>query len=128
MRVVRESELGSLENRDEYEFACSGSRQPIDTAVAISTECIYNATPPTGVFVRDSISTIELENLSHAFLALSEKFGRNGTIEDVFELFGQFESNEANVLFSDDASSLIEANPATFQAQLNEYDGLECVN
>lgn len=80
------------------------------------------------MFVRRSSTGHELENLSHAFLALSEKFGRGGKIEDVFELFGEFEKDKRDVLFSDDASQLItaEATPESIGSILQEYERLQC--
>lgn len=128
VRVIRESALSSLDGRDDYEFACVGSRKSIDTSIAEYKECIFSATLPTGVFVRSSSNTNERDRLSHAFLALSEKFGRGGKLEDVFELFGTFETNKADVLFSDDASQLvtINATPDSIHANLQEYERLKC--
>lgn len=125
VRVVRESELSTLENKNNYEVACKGSRKPIDTPTSELIDCAIDATPPTAVFVRRSSTGHELDNLSHAFLALSEKFGRGGKIEDVFELFGKFEANKKDVLFSDDASQLIAATPG--EINLRDYARMQCV-
>lgn len=39
----------------------------------------------------------------HGFKSLSDEFGHGGELEDVFELFGEFEVGAKNVIFSDDA-------------------------
>lgn len=127
VRVVRLSELNSLENKNNYEIVCKGSRKPIDTPAADIGDCTSDATPPTGVFVRRSSTSHELDNIEHAFLALSEKFGRGGKIEDVFELFGQFETNKKDVLFSDDSSQLIPATPGSISSILQDYVRIQCV-
>lgn len=40
-----------------------------------------------------------VDGIKHSFTALSEKFGASKKFEDVFELFGEFEKGEADVLF-----------------------------
>lgn len=107
LKVVRLSEVDSLKNKADYEFICKRSRKPIDTPASELDDCIYDATAPTGVYVRSSSTAHEFDNLRHAFTALSEYFGRYGDIEDVFRLFGKFEAKKRNVLFGDDASQLI---------------------
>lgn len=109
LKVVRLSEVSSLESKADYEFICKRSRKPIDTPISELDDCIYDATAPTGVYVRRSSTGHEFDNLRHAFTALSEYFGHDGDIEDVFRLFGRFEAKKRDVLFSDDASQLIPA-------------------
>lgn len=41
----------------------------------------------------------KLDGIKHSFTALSEKFGHAKPLEDVFELFGEFEKGEHDVLF-----------------------------
>ena len=38
--------------------------------------------------------------IKHAFITMSEKFGHKKPYEDVFELFGQFEEGQENVIFN----------------------------
>jgi len=45
--------------------------------------------------------------VKHAFVALSEKFGHKSKFEDVFELFGEFEEDQPNILF--DVSCYLQA-------------------
>lgn len=127
LRVIRLSELDTLESKTDFDFDCKSERKPIDTPAAELTECIFDSTPPTAVFVRRSSTGHELDNLSHAFLALSEKFGRGGKIEDVFELFGKFEADKRDVLFSDDASKLIATESGSTSKILQDYGRLQCV-
>lgn len=129
LRVIRLSELSSLESKADYEVVCKGSHKSVDASDL--DECNFDATPPTGVFVRRSSTGHELDNISHAFLALSEKFGHSGVNEDVFELFGKFVENKRDVLFSDDASQLISTvilRDYTFLTSiLQDYTRLQCV-
>lgn len=121
------SELNSLESKTDYEFVCKSDQKPIDAPAAELTDCYFDSTPPTAVFVRRSSSGHELDNLSHAFVALSEKFGRGGKIEDVFELFGKFEADQKDVLFSDNGSRLIATEPGWNNKIQQDYARLQCV-
>jgi hypothetical protein len=71
--------------------------------------CYFDATPPTSIFVRNGLYGHELDNIVHAFTHLTEKFGTLGSLPDVFTLFGGFEANQPNVIFSDDAVGLVSA-------------------
>lgn len=85
------SELRTKTNADTDEILCRSERKPVDTKEEDLLHCIYDATPPIGVYVRSSVNDNERDSMEHAFLALSEKFGKHGKIQDVFELFGEFE-------------------------------------
>lgn len=63
-------------------------------------ECNCDATLPNAVFTRANIGPQDLNNMQHAFISLSESFGHNGRIEDVFEMFDEFKPGNKNVLFS----------------------------
>lgn len=63
------------------------------------------------VFVTNRADQHGIDNVMHAFSALSDKFGHMGNVEEVFELFGEFEPGQKNVLFSDDADKLIPVEP-----------------
>uniref|UniRef100_U5EVY8 Transferrin n=1 Tax=Corethrella appendiculata TaxID=1370023 RepID=U5EVY8_9DIPT len=68
--------------------------------------CNMDYTISPGVYVRGDTSGYLLDNYIHAFISLSSKFGHNQPLEDVFELFGEFESGAKNVIFSDRAIKL----------------------
>lgn len=121
------SGLSSLESKTDYEFVCYSNWKPIDAPAAELIDCNFDSTPPTAVFVRRSSTGHELDNLSHAFLALSEKFGRGGKIEDVFELFGKFEADQKDVLFSDNGSRLIATEAGSNNKIQQDYARLQCV-
>lgn len=108
IRVVRLSKLKKLTNRKNDEMICQNARKSIDIDIEKIdlSNCFYDATPPTAVYVRNSISLGERDGIEHAFLALSDRFGQMGSLEDVFELFGEFEPGKNNVMFSDDAIEL----------------------
>lgn len=78
---------------------------------SLSDDCVYDATPPTAIFVRSSIGDRERDGIEHAFSALSNKFGKGSSLEGVFELFGEFESGKKDVIFSDDAKTFSQSLP-----------------
>lgn len=94
---------------DSEELVCDGIRKPLilDQLDDSLANCAYDATPPTAVYVRNTMIDTETDAIKHAFSALSSRFGENGSLIDVFELFGEFEPGQPNVLFSDNAKSLI---------------------
>lgn len=51
------------------------------------------------VYINNSLNSNRVDGIKHSFTALSEKFGVAKKFEDVFELFGEFEKGEADVLF-----------------------------
>lgn len=109
VRVILSSGASKEMNLNSNELVCNGLRKAfaIDQLNNQLTGCAYDATPPTAVYVRNSMIETECDAIKHAFSALSNKFGANGSLVDVFELFGEFETGKRNILFSDDAKSLI---------------------
>lgn len=89
------------------EFVCGGLRKPTNIDLTDASSCAYDATPPSAVYVKNSLESNEKDSIKHAFSALSNKFGKYGDLVDVFELFGEFESGHHDVLFSDNARALI---------------------
>lgn len=51
------------------------------------------------VYINKSLSAHRVDGIKHTFTALSEKFGHKKPLEDVFELFGEFEAGSHDVLF-----------------------------
>lgn len=96
-------------NADSNELVCDGIRkqlvfEQLNDGLA---NCAFDATPPTAVYVRNTMIDAESDAIKHAFSAISNRFGKNGSLIDVFELFGEFEPGQSDVLFSDNAKSLI---------------------
>lgn len=119
------------------ELVCDGIRKTIDLNQLNDqlSSCNYDATPPTAVYVRNSLIDTEQDAIKHAFSALSNKFGVKGNLVDVFELFGEFEPGQRNVLFSDDAKSLItddsdNQTESFFNYEDHEtmYKNIQCLN
>jgi hypothetical protein len=50
--------------------------------------------------VSASASPERESTIKHTFIALSEKFGHGKPLEDVFELFGEFEEGQKDVIFN----------------------------
>lgn len=101
--------MGTKAATDLDEILCRDGRKPTNAQENELRNCFYDATPPTAVFVRNTVGDNERDNIEHAFLTLSDKFGKMGKIEEVFELFGEFESGQSNVLFSDDGVKLTQS-------------------
>lgn len=109
VRVIQSSEAAKDVNINSNELVCDGIRRSIifDQLNDELSGCAYDATPPTAVYVRNDLIETERDAIKHAFSALSNKFGAYGDLVDVFELFGEFEPGQRNILFSDNAKSLI---------------------
>lgn len=94
-----------------------------------TNDCNFDATLPRAVFVREHMHGTELDNILHAFISLTEKFGRNGKLEDVFKLFGEFEPNEKNIIFTDDADKLVTATNYNYNIDTEDtYYRIHCNN
>lgn len=128
VRVVRLSELHEKTNGETEEIICPGGPRALALAADELKDCFYDATPATTIFIRSTTDGHELDNIAHAFMALSTNFGRKGNIEEVFELFGEFEPGQKNVLFSDRADHLVPVE-YNFFAKNNpeEYNRLRCI-
>lgn len=96
IKIVRSTTLSDY-SKDTYELVCPDmSRKPLD---ADFTKCNFEYTLRTAIFSRASISIYELDNISHAFTAISEKFGHDGKLEQVFDIFAEFEKGQNDVIF-----------------------------
>ena len=51
------------------------------------------------IYINKSLNLYRASGFTHAFTALSNKFGHGKPNEDVFELFGEFEKGQKDVLF-----------------------------
>lgn len=121
IRIIR---TGSLDISTElHEFVCGGTRKAISFDQIDFSYCAYDATPPAAVYIRNTMTNHEQDGIKHAFSALSDLFGRYGYLVDVFELFGEFEPGQRNILFSDDAKSLITDDSINLTESFFNYDG-----
>jgi len=125
LRVVRASQL-ALKTTDEHdELICLNLVRKSVTTTDLS-DCKFDATPAKGVFARDAVRGHEFDNIVHAFTALSSKFGATGSVSDVFELFGEFEAGQRNVIFSDDALELVSDVNTISSVDENLYNRIRC--
>lgn len=111
--------------RDTDEIVCQGRRKAIHLDNLDPNRCAYDATPPAAIYVRNTLKSSEQDGIKHAFSALSEKFGKNGSLVDVFELFGEFEPGQRNVLFNDDAKSLITEDSINLTESFFNYEEMD---
>lgn len=118
IRVLRLSQLAASlgdDAADRYELLCPTDDGQRRAALDAAAQCNYNAhLVGNGIFARSALNAVSLESYTHGFEALSEKFGHGSKGEEVFELFGEFETGARNVLFGDDSSA--------FVAQMNAVD------
>lgn len=69
--------------------------------------CNMEANLPVAICIRETMTRVEQETLKHLFISLSDKFGKSGKLADVFALFGEYKTNEKDVLFDDDAKEFV---------------------
>ncbi|CAG9801353.1 unnamed protein product [Chironomus riparius] len=86
--------------------------------------CNFDFTLPTAVYVSKSVNPNREATIKHAFVTMSEKFGHKKPYEDVFELFGQFEEGQENVIFNDDAVALTTQEGSVTQT---DYKKMRCL-
>lgn len=108
------------------EIQLNENKLSIDKNEFLVGNCFYDATPSTAVFTRTSLNDRERDGIEHAFSLLSTKFGRKSNFEDVFELFGEFESGQSNILFSDDADALETAPNDTTDDSESLFKDIQC--
>jgi len=75
--------------------------------------CNFDGQITRGIFVRNNLGGTELDSVIHGFKSLSDKFGHHAKLENVFELFGEFEAGAKHVIFTDDAMELENDNDVT---------------
>lgn len=102
LRLIKTKEINNKTTSRDRVICLDLTKKPLTNY----EECDFDPTPPTSVFVRDSLYGHELDNIIHTFKLLVDKFGTNNALPDVFELFGTFEPNAANVIFTDNAQGL----------------------
>ncbi|XP_055585665.1 transferrin [Uranotaenia lowii] len=95
--------------------------------IANYASCNVDYTFPTGVFVRKTIAGQLEDNISHAFVALSDKFGHGAATEIVFEMFGEFKPGSKNVLFHDRAAKFGQADNKVTNVDAAYYKQLMCL-
>ncbi|XP_031622773.1 transferrin [Contarinia nasturtii] len=125
VRVIHFNQNISNVDIDSYELVCQGTRKAIVIDQVDANNCAYDATPPATVYTRNTLKSYEQDGIKHAFSALSRYFGRDGSLVDVFKLFGEFEPGHRNVLFSDSAKSLITDDSINLTESYFNYDGDE---
>jgi len=129
IRVVKTSQLKERASDEKDELICTNlNKKPVSVAQSDIQDCYFDATPPTAVFVREATSGHELDNIAHAFTAISNLFGKHGKVEDVFELFGEFEPGQLNVIFSDDAVELVPESNSVTEIDDILYKRIRCQN
>nr|AAL58078.1 transferrin precursor [Aedes aegypti] len=89
--------------------------------------CNVDYTMPTGIYVRKDITGQLEDNIAHAFVALSDKFGHGAKNEVVYEMFGEFKAGEKNVLFHDRAAKFGVAGNKIGEVDPANYRRLMCL-
>lgn len=94
--VVSSSELRNFEDTPK-KLLCSNLEK--GTLKDFKT-CNLDYTLPNGVMVKKSESRQIKENIKHVFVSIAGSFGPKGKLNDVFDLFGEFQPGEKDVIFS----------------------------
>lgn len=94
--ITSSKDLGSF-NSQEKRLVCS------DLSVKELTEfasCNIDYSLPNGVYVRKDESRQVKDNIKHLFVSIAKSFGPTAQLNDVFDLFGEFEQGQKDVIFS----------------------------
>lgn len=89
--------------------------------------CNVDYTLPTAIYVRKDITGQLEDNMAHAFVALSDKFGHGAKTEVVFEMFGEYKPGAKNVLFHDRAAKFGVAGNKIGGVDSSNYRRLMCL-
>ncbi|XP_055551682.1 transferrin [Wyeomyia smithii] len=95
--------------------------------IANYASCNVDYTLPAGIFVRKTVSGQIEDNIAHAFVALSEKFGHGAKTEVVFDMFGEFKPGMKNVLFHDRAARFGQADNKVGGVEVGNFKRLMCL-
>ncbi|XP_063705234.1 transferrin [Culicoides brevitarsis] len=87
--------------------------------------CNFDYSLPNGIYVNKAESRQTRDNIRHAFTAIGKSFGSKGKLNHVFDLFGQFESGQKDVIFSGDAIDIVPEAPTNIDKNL--YNSLHCL-
>jgi len=102
IRIVHSSRLSDTTYTGKKLVCSDFTFKPLTEAKS----CNFDGRLTRGIFVRTDIGGMELDSIVHGFKSLSDKFGHNANLENVFELFGEFEKGARNVIFTDDGQAL----------------------
>ncbi|XP_053682480.1 transferrin [Sabethes cyaneus] len=95
--------------------------------IANYASCNVDYTLPAGIFIRKTVSGQIEDNISHAFVSLSDKFGHGSKTEVVFDMFGEFKPGMKNVLFHDRAARFEQASNKVADVEVGNYKRLMCL-
>lgn len=76
--------------------------------------------------MKKDLSGQKLDNIVHGFSLLSEKFGHNSPLEEVFELFGEYEHGFKNVIFDDRGEKIETTGNKIPNYDITHYLSLHC--
>lgn len=114
-----------IDDNNNYELVCPDlTRKSLDKYET----CNFDATLPRAIFMRKDVNQQDLDNRIHGLTLISNKFGKNGSIKDVFTLFGEFEPNVKNVIFSHNADKLVTSENFVHTITENLYEEIHCKN
>ncbi|XP_058830557.1 transferrin [Topomyia yanbarensis] len=89
--------------------------------------CNIDYTLPAGIYIRKTVTGQIEDNIAHAFVALSDKFGHGARSEVVFDMFGEFKPGSKNVLFHDRAARFGPADNKVGGVEAGNYRRLMCL-
>lgn len=102
--LVKIVHVNEAKNYPEMDLVCQDFSQKPQSEFRT---CNFEFNIPRAVCTKQSGDSSKRDDIVHAFTAISEQFGHNSPKEDVFELFGEFSSGQADVLFDDRAERIV---------------------
>ncbi|XP_055389498.1 transferrin-like [Condylostylus longicornis] len=115
IQIVNSKDLNKY--KDKMLLCLDNKRAPVTDFKTCNTETFL----PNSVFVAENMSQLEKDSYIHAFTLLSDLFGAQGKLPDVFDMFSEFKGHK-DVLFSDHALSFVTETNAFSSADEYFYD------
>ncbi|XP_058445332.1 transferrin [Malaya genurostris] len=123
IKIISAQDLTRL-GSDQVRLVCPNLQlEPI----ANFASCNIDYTLPAGIYVRKTVTGQIEDNIAHAFVALSDKFGHGANGEVVFDMFGEFKPGSKNVLFHDRAARFGVADNKVGGVEPGNYRRLMCL-
>lgn len=96
VKIVSSNELKNISKEGKSLLCADLSRKDFNEWET----CNLDYSLPRAVMVRKSETRQVKDNIKHVFVSIGNSFGRNGKLNDVFDLFGEFENGSKGVIFS----------------------------
>uniref|UniRef100_A0A336MLQ6 Transferrin n=1 Tax=Culicoides sonorensis TaxID=179676 RepID=A0A336MLQ6_CULSO len=121
IRIVNAKSLEVYKNTNKRLLCPDLTKKSLDEVQT----CNVDYSLPNGIYVNKAESRQARDNVRHAFTLIGEKFGSQGAINHVFDLVGDFQPGQKNIIFSSDAVKIVPEAPANIDKNL--YNSIHCL-